>query len=805
MKRKIAICLSIIMLAVSIMTASQPWKTAVTEAASDYDINDFLDMSQLEGYATVSANGLDTVTGGGDATPQVVTTTSQFENAVSGNTPAVILVSGNIRCITSGGSAINIGSNKTIVGYDENAVLEGGINISGQSNIIVSNITMKGCLNQSRTPDDVINVENGSHHIWFNHLDISDGGDGNLDIKQGSDYITVSWCKFYYTDASHDHRLSCLIGSGAGDHDDTDYNRLHITYHHNWFDELVAQRMPRVMYGRGHVYNNYYTSEGNDYCIGVDCYGAALIENNYFYKVNNPHQFMYDTNLMPCSITSRGNIYDQTKGKQDNGAAPNKLGYIDPMDVMPYAYWLDEAEDVPEIVKTYAGPQINDPDATPHPTAAPTPVADPTPVPTARPAVTPSPAPKVSVNDNPFTYVEDEDFGTTIQFNGQNSDGTNGYMEIANPFVGKDFYETPTYSGNYPVWKNGVTISFWQYLPKGTDEAVAISFNGAHRAVRDVDWIWYSEKKEAGYTNRFEDNGGTFSLVREGDVRSGLQISTFGSFAFSEDDMTAWQLNPYSGEYAMTMNIQDKNYFYYNANTENGSNRTSLVTQQAKWHHVAYVIKNDNIETYVDGKQVTTDQLNYWGNEIKPHCSGQAFNLGTGWSKARRYTSNSPMYSNGITLLDFISHPNTVLTIGGKAALRPGIGPAEFLTPEGIKIAQLQFFDSPLSSAQVNDVMDGNDPGVSSMPTVKPTATPETTPTPDATSKPAEYLLGDVNEDKKIDAVDALLVLKHAAKIEALTDVKMLAADVNKDDEANASDALMILQYAAKIITSFEQ
>ena len=54
-------------------------------------------MSQLEGYATV--NG--TVTGGGDATPVVVTTTDQFINAVSNDTPTVVLVSGTITCMTS--------------------------------------------------------------------------------------------------------------------------------------------------------------------------------------------------------------------------------------------------------------------------------------------------------------------------------------------------------------------------------------------------------------------------------------------------------------------------------------------------------------------------------------------------------------------------------------------------------------------------------------------------------------------------------------------------------------------------------
>lgn len=804
MRRKLALFLSALMLfGCVVSTVDFGISQTVTEAASN-GIEQYLDMSQLEGYATVSANGLDTVTGGGNAKLKVVTTTEEFQNAVAGDSPAVVVVSGEIRCITSGGSAIGIGSNKTIVGIDENAQLTGGINISGASNIIVSNLIMKGCLKQSRTPDDVINVENGSHHIWFNHLDISDGGDGNLDIKSGADYITVSWCKFYYTDGSHDHRLSCLIGSGAGDHDDTDYNRLHVTYHHNWFDDYVDQRMPRVMYGRGHVYNNYYTAEGNSYCIGVDCYGAALIENNYFYKVNNPHQFMYDTNQMPCTITARGNIYDQTKGTKASGAAPNKLGYVEPMDVMPYAYWLDEAEQVPEIVSKYAGPVAYDPDATPHPTAAPTPDVGPTPVPTARPTVSPSPKPSEPVNDNPFTYVDSEK-GKAILFNGQNSDGTNGYLEFKNPFAGLDLSETPSYIGVNPVWTKGINISFWQYIPSGSKEAVALSFNGTHRAIRDVDWIWYSEKTEPGYTNRFEDNGGTFSLVREADVSGGLQLSTYGSFAFSEDDMTSMQLNPYSGEYGMKMNIQDKNYLYFNANTSGTA--TNLVKKQGEWHHVSYNITNDNIIMYVDGEKIGTGYYNYWGDKIKAHCSGQAFNLGAGWAEARRYSSDSPMYSHGITLLDFISLDNTVFTIGGKATLRAGVGPADFKTPEGIMIADIRCYAKSLGASDISSIMNGETIEAEELPLKEPekplvTDTPEPTDTPIPT-EPGLYTLGDVDNNGNVDAADALLVLKYAAKLENPDIIAKLSADVTKDGNVDATDALNILKYAAKIIESF--
>lgn len=61
------------------------------------------------------------------------------------------------------------------------------------------------------------------------------------------------------------------------------------------------------MYGQGHVYNDYYTCTGNNYCVNVGSYGAALVENNYFKNVQDPHGFKYD---VYCWMTARGNEYD---------------------------------------------------------------------------------------------------------------------------------------------------------------------------------------------------------------------------------------------------------------------------------------------------------------------------------------------------------------------------------------------------------------------------------------------------------------------------------------------------------------
>lgn len=65
------------------------------------------------------------------------------------------------------------------------------------------------------------------------------------------------------------------------------------------------------------------------------------------------------------------------------------------------------------------------------------------------------------------------------------------------------------------------------------------------------------------------------------------------------------------------------------------------------------------------------------------------------------------------------------------------------------------------------------------------------------------YTLGDVDNNGKIQAVDALAVLRHVAKIETLDDTASLAADVDCDGKIKAVDALAILRYVAKIIDHF--
>ena len=69
--------------------------------------------------------------------------------------------------------------------------------------------------------------------------------------------------------------------------------------------------------------------------------------------------------------------------------------------------------------------------------------------------------------------------------------------------------------------------------------------------------------------------------------------------------------------------------------------------------------------------------------------------------------------------------------------------------------------------------------------------------------EPIEVMYGDVNGDGKINTADAVVILKFAAEMITLDDVKTLAGDTNHDGKVNTADAVLILKYAAGMISAF--
>src|SRR5215471_16596808 len=99
---------------------------------------------QLVGWAAVNASGVNGTTGGGNAAPTTVTTFADLKAAAQDSKPRVIIVSGTIKTTDGGGSAMDVASNKTIIGKDKNATIYGGVNMSSVSNVIIRNLNIQG-------------------------------------------------------------------------------------------------------------------------------------------------------------------------------------------------------------------------------------------------------------------------------------------------------------------------------------------------------------------------------------------------------------------------------------------------------------------------------------------------------------------------------------------------------------------------------------------------------------------------------------------------------------------------------------
>ncbi len=63
--------------------------------------------------------------------------------------------------------------------------------------------------------------------------------------------------------------------------------------------------------------------------------------------------------------------------------------------------------------------------------------------------------------------------------------------------------------------------------------------------------------------------------------------------------------------------------------------------------------------------------------------------------------------------------------------------------------------------------------------------------------------LGDIDGDDGVDMADALIVKRHIARVDVLTDAAtLIAADVNEDGRINAKDSLMLRKFIAGVVNS---
>lgn len=274
--------------------------------------------------------------------------------------------------------------NMTFEGVGDDATVYGfGFLLREAESVEFRNFAIMRCL------DDAMSLDTKNSHVWIHNMDLFYGkkgsaadqakGDGTVDIKGDSKYVTVAYNRFW----DNGKASMCGMKSETGEN--------WITYHHNWFDHSDS-RMARIRTMSVHMYNNYY--QHNDvYGIGATSGSSIFMESNYFDAVKRPiMSSLQGTDAMGDGtfsgekgglIKAYGNVFANKPANfsyipyAENNTSFDAYEVSDPSEQVPasvktlvggtsydnfdtnpslmYAYAADKAEDVPSIVEGFYG------------------------------------------------------------------------------------------------------------------------------------------------------------------------------------------------------------------------------------------------------------------------------------------------------------------------------------------------------------------------------------------------------------------------------------------------------------------
>lgn len=274
--------------------------------------------------------------------------------------------------------------NMTFEGVGDDATVYGfGFLLREAESVEFRNFAIMRCL------DDAMSLDTDNSHVWIHNMDLFYGkkggaadqakGDGTVDIKGDSKYVTVAYNRFW----DNGKASMCGMKSETGPN--------YITYHHNWFDHSDS-RMARVRTMSVHMYNNYY--QHNDvYGIGATSGSSIFMESNYFDAVKRPiMSSLQGTDAMGDGtfsgekgglIKAYGNVFANKPANfsyipyAENNTSFDAYEVSNPSEQVPasvktlvggtsydnfdtnpslmYAYAADKAEDVPSIVEGFYG------------------------------------------------------------------------------------------------------------------------------------------------------------------------------------------------------------------------------------------------------------------------------------------------------------------------------------------------------------------------------------------------------------------------------------------------------------------
>ena len=328
--------------------------------------------SQPTGWAAV-----DGITDGGKGmNPVMISDFAQLQSALAENdsTPKTLYLQGRIR--VPGQFGMKRVKNKSLIGLSGSALINdkytlekdstGILMLDGCQNIILQNITFIGPGAFDRDAKDNLFVTR-SEHIWVDHCDFQDGMDGNFDCNQGSDYLTVSWCRFRYlrrpwpkladdenADHNSDHRFSNLWGSSDREGRRSE-GRLRTTFDHCWWDEGCKARMPFVRFGQIHLLNCLYSSSEASVYIQARYHSNVLVDRCVF--VSKPK----GVDLFQTPFSTRPELRDYNIRFRDCLGAPDIMQQHGEADFFnpPYSFRPEAPAKVEQSVKAGAGATLD--------------------------------------------------------------------------------------------------------------------------------------------------------------------------------------------------------------------------------------------------------------------------------------------------------------------------------------------------------------------------------------------------------------------------------------------------------------
>lgn len=393
--------------------------------------------------------------------------------------------------------------------------------------------------------------------------------------------------------------------------------------------------------------------------------------------------------------------------------------------------------------------------------------------------------------DLEYNSYSDEE-RTTLNFNESGVDKNSAfYFEYVE---GETYMDKPLY-----VSEDKMGSMYW--MNKNYVPGYIQNDDGTYRESKsDASYDYYHEAPRFGDTEEDHDYG--TSYLRYGWTASEMWLDSSSSFYFTNEigRQSSIQLNRNRYDsWKGRIGLQDYNTFYINSWRNAESFETALSNKcdmskspsslPNKWHYITVVIQNDWVRFYFDGEQI--DVLNEYssagyGTILEPMMTGfwKQFNKGTGARYGFGVVDYKGIIGNCLsgnyvstTMLEWLAMDCTDLMIGGGSIEAfDNIGCMADGTDE-ILIKNIVFYDQMLTDDQIKELSE--DPFYYQQ-------------------KSPLHITGDVDGDGSVDAKDALLVLKHAAKIELLENAE--SYDVSGNGSIDADDALIILKYAAKLI-----